>query len=123
MSEARPPLKPKSIIEQFMEFLKTFSIIGLAIAFVIGAAASKLVTAFVNDLINPIVGFALPSGNLKELSYSVTNSATGATSTFAYGDLISNIIDFLIIAFIVFLAYKMLSRYPIFGVEDKTKIK
>jgi large conductance mechanosensitive channel len=123
MSEARPPLKPKSLIEQFMEFLKTFSIIGLAIAFVIGAAASKLVTAFVNDLINPIVGFALPSGNLKELSYSVTNSATGATSTFAYGDLISNIIDFLIIAFIVFLAYKMLSRYPIFGVEDKTKIK
>jgi large conductance mechanosensitive channel len=123
MSEARPPLKPKSIIEQFMEFLKTFSIIGLAIAFVIGAAASKLVTAFVNDLINPIVGLALPSGDLKELSYSVTNSATGATSTFAYGDLISNIIDFLIIAFIVFLAYKMLSRYPIFGVEDKTKTK
>ncbi|MGI0029634.1 MAG: MscL family protein, partial [Nitrososphaera sp.] len=47
----------------------------------------------------------------------------GVTSTFAYGDLISNIIDFLIIAFIVFLMYKILTRYAVFGVEDKTKPK
>ena len=123
MSETQPPPKSKSLIEQFMEFLKTFGIIGLAIAFVIGAAASKLVTAFVNDLVNPIVGLALPSGSLKELSYSVTNPQTGATSIFAYGDIISNIIDFLIIAFIVFMMYKVLSRYPILGVEDKSKPK
>jgi large conductance mechanosensitive channel len=106
-----------------MQFLKTFGIIGLAIAFVIGAASSKLVTAFVNDLINPIVGLALPSGSLKDLSYTVTNPQTGATSVFAYGDFIANIIDFLIIAFLVFIMYKMLSKYPIFGVEDKTKPK
>ena len=123
MSETQPPPKSKSLIEQFMEFLKTFGISGLAIAFVIGAAASKLVTAFVNDLVNPIVGLALPSGSLKELSYSVTNPQTGATSIFAYGDIISNIIDFLIIAFIVFMMYKVLSRYPILGVEDKSKPK
>ena len=123
MSETQPPPKSKSLIEQFMEFLKTFGIIGLAIAFVIGAAASKLVTAFVNDLVNPIVGLALPSGSLNELSYSVTNPQTGATSIFAYGDIISNIIDFLIIAFIVFMMYKVLSRYPILGVEDKSKPK
>ena len=123
MSETQPPPKSKSLIEQFMEFLKTFGIIGLAIAFVIGAAASKLVTAFVNDLVNPIVGLALPSGSLKELSYSVTNPQTGATSIFAHGDIISNIIDFLIIAFLVFMMYKVLSRYPILGVEDKSKPK
>jgi large conductance mechanosensitive channel len=116
-----PPEKKQSLMDEFIGFLKTFGVIGLAIAFVIGAAASKMVTAFVTDIINPIVGLALPSGNLKTLSYNVTNSATGVTSTFAYGDLISNIIDFLIIAFIVFLAYKMLSRYRVFGVEDKTK--
>lgn len=123
MSETPPPPKSKSLIEQFMEFLKTFGIIGLAIAFVIGAAASKLVTAFVNDLVNPIVGLALPSGDLKELSYSVTNPQTGAPSVFAYGDLVSNIIDFLIIAFIVFMMYKVLSKYPILGVDDKSKPK
>lgn len=123
MSDTQPPPKLKSLMEQFMEFLKTFGIIGLAIAFVIGAASSKLITAFVNDLVNPLVGLALPSGSLKELSYSVTNSVTGVTSTFAYGDLIANIIDFVIIAFLVFLMYKILSRNPMFGVEDKTKSK
>jgi large conductance mechanosensitive channel len=115
------PQKKQSLMDEFIGFLKTFGVIGLAIAFVIGAAASKLVTAFVNDIINPVVGLALPSGDLKTLHYNVTNSATGATSTFAYGDLVSNILDFAIIAFIVFLAYKMLSRYRVFGVEDKTK--
>jgi large conductance mechanosensitive channel len=123
MSEKAPTPKKQSLIEQFMQFLKTFGIIGLAIAFVIGAASSKLITAFVNDLINPIVGLALPSGSLKELAYSVTNPQTGATSVFAYGDLIANVIDFLIIAFLVFTMYKILSKYPLFGVEDKTKPK
>ena len=120
MSDKEEP-KKQSLMDEFIGFLKTFGVIGLAIAFVIGAASSKLVTAFVNDLVSPIVGLALPSGDLKTLSYNVTNTATGATSTFAYGDLISNIIDFLIIAFVVFLMYKILSRYKIFQVEDKSK--
>jgi large conductance mechanosensitive channel len=115
------PEKKKSLMDEFATFLKTFGVIGLAIAFVIGAASSKLVTAFVTDIITPIVGLALPSGDLKTLSYNITNARTGAISTFAYGDLTSNIIDFLIIAFIVFLMYKILSRYKIFGVEDKSK--
>ena len=115
------PEQNKSLIKEFTTFLMTFGVIGLAIAFIIGAAASKLVTAFVNDIINPVVGLALPSGDLKTLNYNVTNSATGVTSTFSYGDLIANIIDFLIIAFIVFLMYKILVKYKVFGVEDKTK--
>ena len=118
--EELPP-KKQSLLDEFLIFLKTFGVIGLAIAFVIGAAASKLVTAFVTDIITPIVGLALPSGDLKTLSYNVTNSVTGATSKFSYGDLIANIIDFIIIAFIVFLMYKILVRYKVFGVEDKTK--
>ena len=115
------PEQNKSLIKEFTTFLMTFGVIGLAIAFIIGAAASILVTAFVNDIINPVVGLALPSGDLKTLNYNVTNSATGVTSTFSYGDLIANIIDFLIIAFIVFLMYKILVKYKVFGVEDKTK--
>ncbi|HEX9677140.1 MscL family protein [Nitrososphaera sp.] len=55
------------------------------------------------------------------LWYDVTNSAAGVTSTFAYGDLIANLIDFIIIAFVVFIMYKILSRSKILGVEDKTK--
>jgi len=113
-----PPVK-QGFVQEFMGFLKTFGIIGLAIAFVIGAAASKLVTSLVNDIITPIVGLALPSGDLKALQANVVNNVTGAVSEFKYGDFIANIIDFVIIALIVFIMYKILSRFKL--VEDKTK--
>src|SRR5881409_1459904 len=114
-----PPPEKKSLIQEFFDFLKTFGVIGLAIAFVMGAAASKLVSAFVNDVVNPVVGLFLPSGDLATMHANVTSSVSGATSQFMYGDLTANIIDFLIIALIVFLAYKILSRYKL--LEDKTK--
>jgi large conductance mechanosensitive channel len=113
-----PPQK-QSFVQEFMGFLKTFGIIGLAIAFIIGAAASKLVTALVNDIINPIVGLALPSGDLKLLETEVINSVSGVISVFKYGDFIANVIDFIIIAVIVFILYKVLSRFKL--VDDKTK--
>ena len=101
-----------------MAFLIAFGIIGLAIAFVIGQAASRLVTAFVNDIVDPTVGLFLPAGSLENMAANVTG-IHGATSQFKYGDLISNIIDFLIISLIVFIAYKVLSKYKL--LEDKTK--
>jgi large conductance mechanosensitive channel len=113
-----PPEVRRKLAQEFFNFLKTFGIIGLAIAFVIGQAASRLVTAFVNDIIDPIIGFFLPAGSLETMSIKVTNLA-GSTTEFKYGDLISNIIDFLIIVLIVFLAYKQLSKFKL--VEDKTK--
>jgi large conductance mechanosensitive channel len=113
-----PPEVKRTLAQEFFDFLKTFGIIGLAIAFVIGQAASRLVTALVNDLIDPIIGFFLPAGSLDTVTFKITNLA-GSTTEFKLGDLISNIIDFLIIALIVFLAYRWLSEYKL--VEDKTK--
>ena len=113
-----PPEVKRTLAQEFFDFLKTFGIIGLAIAFVIGQAASRLVTAFVNDIIDPIIGFFLPAGSLEAVSFTVTNLA-GTTTEFRYGDLISNIIDFVIIALLVFLAYRQLAKHGF--VEDKTK--
>jgi large conductance mechanosensitive channel len=90
-----------------------FGIIGLAIAFVIGQAASKLVTAFVNDIVIPLIGLFLPAGDLNAAKFTVGHS------TFMVGDLIANIINFIVIALVLFLAYKQLSRFRL--VEDKTK--
>lgn len=112
VDEVSPAVK-KKLIQEFFDFLKTFGVIGLAIAFVIGQAASKLVTALVTDIITPLIGLFLPSGDLKAMSTTISNSK------FLWGDLISNIIDFLIIAFIVFIAYKQLSKFKL--VEDKPK--
>jgi large conductance mechanosensitive channel len=112
VTESPPPVK-KSMSQEFFDFLMLFGIIGLAIAFVIGQAASKLVTSFVNDIITPFIGLFLPAGDLNSAKFTVGHS------TFLVGDLIANIINFLIIAFLVFLAYKQLSRFKL--IEDKTK--
>lgn len=113
----RSPVVKKSFTKEYVAFLITFGIIGLAIAFVIGQAASKMVTAFVKDIIDPTIGLFLPA-SLENMVVNITG-IHGAQSQFKYGDLISNIIDFLIIALIVFIAYKILSKYKL--VEDKTK--
>jgi large conductance mechanosensitive channel len=67
----------------------------------------------VTDIITPFIGLFLPSGDLSKMA------ATVANSKFMWGDLVANLIDFLIIAFVVFLACKQLSRFKL--VEDKTK--
>ncbi|WP_231129043.1 MscL family protein [Candidatus Nitrosocosmicus hydrocola] len=107
----------KTLAQEFFDFLKTFGIIGLALAFVIGQAASGLVTSLVNDIVDPLIGLFLPAGSLDSLSAKVTNISGGITE-FKYGHLLSSIIDFLIIALVVFIAYKQLSRFKL--VDDKT---
>ncbi len=107
----------KTLAQEFFDFLKTFGIIGLALAFVVGQAASGLVTSLVNDIINPLIGLFLPSGNLDEMSAKVIN-ISGELTVFRYGHLVSSIIDFLIIAVVVFIAYKQLSRFKL--VDEKT---
>ena len=107
----------KTLAQEFFYFLKTFGIIGLAIAFVIGQAASGLVTSFVDDIINPLIGLFIPAGNLDAVSIQVPN-ISGGTTEFRIGHLISSIIDFMIITLVVFLAYKQLSRFKL--VDDKT---
>lgn len=107
----------KTLAQEFFDFLKTFGVIGLALAFVVGQAASGLVTSLVNDIINPLIGLFLPSGNLDAMSAKVIN-ISGELTEFRYGHLISSIIDFLIIALVVFIAYKQLSRFKL--VDEKT---
>jgi large conductance mechanosensitive channel len=72
----------------------------------------------VTDIITPLVGLFLPAGDLAAMQAGLTG-VSGTVSQFNYGDLIANIIDFVIIALIVFMAYKKLSRYKL--IEDKTK--
>jgi large conductance mechanosensitive channel len=107
----------KTLAQEFFDFLKTFGIIGLALAFVVGQAASGLVTSLVNDIINPLIGLFLPSGNLDAMSAKVIN-ISGELTVFRYGHLVSSIIDFLIIALVVFIAYKQLSRFKL--VDEKS---
>ncbi len=98
-----------AIVKEFSEFLKKYQVIGLAVAFIIGAASTKLVTALVNDIIMPIVAVAVPGGEWR------TAELIAGPIKFLIGDFAGAVIDFLIIAAVVFLIVKMLMK------EDATQ--
>lgn len=81
----------------FLEFIREQGVIGLAVGFILGGAVGKLVTALITDLINPILGLILGvAGGLASASFSI------GKVTFMYGDFISVLIDFAVIAAVVY---------------------
>ncbi len=95
--------------EEFLEFLKKYQVIGLAVAIVIGAAATKLVTAVVSDIIMPVIAIIMPQGDWRTATLNV------GPIKFLAGDMLGNIIDFVIIAVAVFIIVKYIMK------EDTTK--
>ncbi len=98
------------MIKQFKEFLTKSNALALAIGVIIGAATGKLVTGIVSDLLMPIISLVLPAGDWREKEFvlkQVTDAAGKVTVTsIKYGDLAGTILDFLIIAYVVFLITK-----------------
>jgi len=89
---------------EFLDFLKNYKVIELAIGVVIGNAVKDLVTAIAQDLIMPIVGIFTPSGSWRELVFTV------AGSDFKIGNIISASIDFAIVAIVVFIVIKKILK-------------
>src|ERR1700746_3610767 len=102
--------KKKGFVKEFVDFLPTFGVIGLAIGLVVRLPPPAVVNSLVKDIITPIVGLVLPTGNLQSLNATVTSPVSGKPSVFLYGDFISQIIYFVIIALVVFIMYKQLKR-------------
>ncbi len=87
----------------FMEFIREQGVVGLAVGFILGGAVSKLVASLVSDLINPIIGVALgAAGDLA--SYSLKLGPVNLM----WGHFVSVVIDFLVIALVVYYGVKML---------------
>lgn len=103
---------------EFKNFALKGNIVDLAIAFIIGGAFSKIVTSLVNDIIMPIIGgiigkvdFSNLFINLSGTHYKTLAKAKEAgAATLNYGIFINNIIDFLIIAFSLFIVVRQLNR-------------
>ena len=96
-----------AFVREFKEFLVKQNALALAVAVIIGAAIGKVVTSIVEDVINPIFGVALPGGSWRDakIVLSRTTDAAGKVveNGITYGHLIGAIVDFVIIAFVVFL--------------------
>ena len=84
------------LIQEFMEFLKEYKVLPLAIAFIIGGAATVLVQSLVNDIVMPFVGALIPGGDWK------TSTVDIGPVKFGVGPFLSALINFVIIAFVVF---------------------
>ncbi len=85
----------------FLNFIREQGVVGLAVGFILGSSISKLVASLVNDIINPIVSIFLGfTGELKEASLVV------GPIKIMWGSFINSLIDFLIIAFVVYFGVK-----------------
>jgi large conductance mechanosensitive channel len=90
------------MIKEFLEFLKKYGVIGLAIAVVIGGKVNEFVSATVSDLLMPIIGVVLPEGGWENWVLEL------GPIKLAIGHWLGVAIDFVIIAFFVFMIAKML---------------
>ena len=87
----------------FLTFIREQGVMGLAIGFILGGAVSKVVAAFVTDLINPFIGiFMAATGDLKAAVWEI------GPAKILWGDFVSTTIDFLIIAFVIYFGFKAL---------------
>lgn len=90
--------------KEFMDFLNKYQVIGLAVAFVIGTAATKLVNSTVADIIMPIIAVVVPGGDWRAAELVI------GPLKFLIGDYVGAIIDFVIIALVIFLLVKYIMK-------------
>jgi large conductance mechanosensitive channel len=108
VEKAPPAAPPKGLWNEFKEFLKSYKVLGLAVAFVLGLYLGALVQAVVKDFIIPLLGLAIPG-----LANLATYAAAVGEQSFGIGDFLVALITFLIVALIVFLIVKMAKRMKI----------
>jgi large conductance mechanosensitive channel len=87
----------KAQIAGFMDFIREQGVVGLAIGFILGGAVSKVVSSLVKDVINPIIGLIFGS------SEGLANMTIGVVNLGAF---VAVLIDFIIIAFVVYFIFK-----------------
>ena len=98
---APPP--PKGIWAEFKDFLGKSGVLGLAIGFIMGTYIGKIVSALVQDIIMPIPGALIPGGDWRKALVSIP---VGSGINFAVGDFVGVMIDFLIVAAVIFVIAK-----------------
>lgn len=98
------------MLKEFKEFAMKGNVVDLAVGVIIGGAFGKIVASLVNDLIMPIIGVILGGINFTDLKYIIT-PASGEIAEVAilYGSFIQSLVDFVIIAFSIFMIIKMIN--------------
>ncbi len=96
------------MIQEFRDFIAKGNVMDMAVGIIIGAAFTAIVTSMVDDLINPIISLFMGGIDFSGMGVRLSEGEDGAV--FAYGNFIMALINFLIIAWVVFLLVKMVNR-------------
>ncbi|MDN3641355.1 large conductance mechanosensitive channel protein MscL [Lutimonas halocynthiae] len=103
------------MLKEFKEFALKGSLLDIAVGFVMGAAFKSVVTSFTAGIVSPLIGLLFNS-DLKDLKWIVRDGIANAegviegTVAVLYGDFITNVIDFIIVAFVMFLIVKAVNK-------------
>lgn len=102
--------KKSSLFEEFKAFISRGSVMDMAVGIIIGTAFTAIVTSLVNDILMPFIGLIIGGINFTDLKI-IISAATADTAEVAitYGRFIQKVIDFLIIAFVVFMMVRTLN--------------
>jgi large conductance mechanosensitive channel len=85
------------MLKEFKEFVMRGNVLDLAVAVIIGGAFGKIVSSLVNDILMPLIGLAMGGVNFSELSFTVGEAVV------TWGAFVQAIVDFVIIAFVIFM--------------------
>ena len=107
-----------SMASEFKDFISKGNVMDLAVGVIIGGAFGKIVDSLVNDIVMPIVGKIIGNVDFSNMYVALSGQAAGlplaeakkAGSVLAYGNFISILINFLILAFVIFQMVKMVNR-------------
>jgi large conductance mechanosensitive channel len=98
---------PRGLIDEFVQFLNKYGVMGLAIAFIMGGAVSNLVSALVKDIIMPVITFFIPDGEWQTYILRL------GPIQLLVGHFVGALLDFLIIALVIFTLMKQLKKTPL----------
>jgi large conductance mechanosensitive channel len=99
------------MLGEFRKFLLQTNALALAVGVIIGAAVGKLVGSLVSDLLMPVIGLVIPGGSWRELQWVLSTKPDGTpANAITYGAFLGNVVDFVIIAWAVFMITKLLLR-------------
>jgi large conductance mechanosensitive channel len=101
-----------NLIKDFKEFAMRGNVMDMAVGVIIGAAFGKIVTSLVNDIIMPPIGLLMGSVDFSHLVITLQAEALGkAAVTIRYGMFINTVLDFIIVAFAIFMVIKQMNRF------------
>lgn len=99
-----------SLIQEFKEFAVRGNVIDMAVGVIVGTAFGKIVSSLVSDVVMPPIGALLGGVNFSDLAFTVKAAADGAPAVvIAYGKFTQTVVDFVIIAFVIFMAVRLIN--------------